>query len=121
MKKEKRYKFKDHSAQVLNDFQVSYGVTNNDMAELMSVSEKTYYNIKQKDKLSPAHADRLLTIQKIYIEGAQVFMTEESFNNWLDTPQYAFDNEKPKEMLSTISGMFEVMNQLGRIKHGILA
>ena len=122
MEEEKMYNFdEDLSPQVLNDFQESYGVTNNDMAVLMSVSEKTYYNIKQKEKLSPVNSDRLLTIQRIYKEGKEVFMSEDSFNDWLDTPQTAFGNIKPKKMLSTITGMFDVMNQLGRIKHGILA
>jgi putative toxin-antitoxin system antitoxin component (TIGR02293 family) len=121
MKEEKTYEFNNIAPSMVSDFQASYGVNNRDMAGLLKISDKTYYNIMQKDKLSPVQADRLMSIQKIYKEGAHVFMDEESFSKWLDTKQYAFNNQKPKELLGTITGMFEVMDQLGRIKHGILA
>lgn len=121
MKKEKPYEFDNIPPSMVSDFQVSYGVTNLGMADLLQVSNKTYYNIMQKEKLSPVQADRLMSIQRVYEEGAQVFMSEERFNKWLETPKSMFDGRKPKDFLNTVTGMFELMDHLGRIKHGILA
>ncbi len=53
--------------------------------------------------------------------GLDVFGDMEKFKLWLDTPNFALGNLKPKELLKDSYGKEMVISELTRINYGILA
>lgn len=109
------------SSNVIKEFEETYQISKKQMASLIGVSEKTYYNLMSENKLDKSRSDRFLQVQKVFEEGRYTLMSENNFKEWLHTPQVVFNNHKPFEMLQTFSGLEAVYEELFRIKHGILA
>jgi len=105
----------------LNDFEVEYKVSKRQMANLLGVSEKTYYNILSDKSIDSSRSDRFLQVHKVFTEGKEVFMSENNFMDWLQSPQSTFGDRKPMNMLQSITGLEAVYSELIRIKHGVLA
>lgn len=91
------------------------------MAFLLNVSDKTLYALLKSKQLDMAHSDRFLMIQSVFQEGAEAFMSVETFRNWLDKPHFYFDKKTPFELLGTINGAEAVRSELIRTKYGILS
>ena len=53
--------------------------------------------------------------------GNEVFGSIDSFKQWMQKPAYGLGNKIPSKILTTISGINLVINQLMRIAHGVLA
>jgi len=106
---------------LLEDFEVKYQLTNKQTANLMGVSQKTYYNLIDEPMMDRERADRFLYINKIFNEGTEAFCGEENFLDWLKTPQPVLDNQKPIDLMSTITGAEAAYGEIIRIKHGVLA
>jgi len=58
---------------------------------------------------------------KLYSRGEEVFGNMEKFREWMNTVLLPFGNKKPKEFLDTSLGIRMILDELGRIEHGILA
>lgn len=57
----------------------------------------------------------------VYERGAGVFESAERFEEWLSMPQAAFGNEVPGDMPGSGEGLERILEELGRIEHGIFA
>ena len=53
--------------------------------------------------------------------GTEVFGSLDQFEQWMDTVLIPFGNKKPKEFLGTPDGLNMILDELGRIEHGVLA
>ncbi len=100
---------------------VAYGIPKSDMASMLGVSDKTFYNIMQKTYLDRERSDRFHFLHQVLESGKDTFGSEEGFTSWMNTPQPTLDGHKPLDMLSSITGANQVLQMLGRIKHGITA
>ncbi len=58
---------------------------------------------------------------ELYNRGIEMFGSLKEFEQWQDTVLLPFGNKKPKEFLSTADGITMILDELGRIQHGILA
>jgi len=113
------YNFNDIKASKVEEAAVIYGINRAQMATLLGVSEKTYYNLMKSETLDKNQGDRFTFIQNILEEGVQTFGDSSNLKDWLNTEQPTMGGQKPVVMMSTINGAQDVLAAITRIKHGI--
>jgi len=92
-----------------------------DFANLIGVSVSTLKRKRQKhERLTSLASDRLYWLAKILSLATFVFGREERAGEWIMTPQFALNNQKPFEMIQTAAGALQVEALLYRIEHGVL-
>jgi len=91
------------------------------LAEILSLSTKSLQRYrKEKDfRFKPIHSEKLIELAEVATFGISVFDTEEQFQLWLNTPNFALGNKKPTELFTNSYGIKLVMEELNRIEHGI--
>jgi putative toxin-antitoxin system antitoxin component (TIGR02293 family) len=55
------------------------------------------------------------------VRGEEVFGEMNLFKEWMNRNLRALGNKKPKEFLDTSIGIHFIMDELGRIEHGVFA
>jgi putative toxin-antitoxin system antitoxin component (TIGR02293 family) len=93
----------------------------NEMASIVHTSDRTLRRYSPNQKLSQDQSERMIEMAKLYSRGEEVFGTMENFKQWMDSILLPFGNKKPKEFLDTSLGIGMIMDELGRIEHGIFA
>ena len=119
----KRYQLAEEGLQthMVREFEVAYGISKHEMADLMGISEKTYYNLLLKDKLDRERSDRFLFIEKIFEEGEETFTSKQNFNRWLRLPHPSLGNQKPIDLLDSLNGAQAVHAEIIRTRHNVLS
>jgi putative toxin-antitoxin system antitoxin component (TIGR02293 family) len=119
----KRYQLAEEGLQtnMVREFEVAYGISKHEMADLMGISEKTYYNLLLKDKLDRERSDRFLFIEKIFEEGEETFIGKQNFNSWLRQPHPSLENQKPIDLLDSLNGAQAVHAEIIRTRHNVLS
>jgi putative toxin-antitoxin system antitoxin component (TIGR02293 family) len=92
-----------------------------EMASIIHTSDRTLRRYTPQQKLSQDQSERMVEMARLYSRGEEVFGTMEKFKEWMDTSLLPFGNKKPKAFLDTSLGIAMIMNELGRIEHGIFA
>jgi putative toxin-antitoxin system antitoxin component (TIGR02293 family) len=92
-----------------------------EMASIVHTSDRTLRRYGPQQKLSQEQSERMIELAKLYSRGETVFGSIEKFKNWMNTTLLPFGNKKPKEYLDTSIGIGMIMDELGRIEHGIFA
>ncbi len=91
-------------------------------AGLLDVSYKTVTRYqKEEKKFSALQSEYILKTIVLFHKGVKVFGNTESFNRWLDKPAYGLGNIIPRAVITTVTGINFVMDELNRIEHGDLA
>jgi len=75
--------------------------------------------IKAKPIFNKRTSEHLIKLAELISRGKEVFENEEKFKRWLNTPIGAFQGKKPIEYIDTITGIEMILDELGRIEHGI--
>ncbi len=117
----KGYNIENHSPSLVQEAASAYGMTKDEMAGILGVSEKTYYNMMKKPLLDQERSDRFSFIHQILKSGEEAFGSKGNFTQWLKTPQGVLDGYIPLDMMSTITGANRVLQIIGRIKFGLTA
>jgi putative toxin-antitoxin system antitoxin component (TIGR02293 family) len=105
----------------LDSLMENTGITINEMAHIIKTSDRTLRRYTPQQKLDPGQSERLIELATLYSRGEDVFGTMEAFKEWMDSNIIALGNKKPKEFLDTSLGIDLLMEELGRIEHGIFA
>ena len=92
-----------------------------EMAAIIHTSDRTLRRYKPQQKLSEEQSERMIQIAKLYSKGEDVFGSINEFRLWMDTQLEPLGNRKPKEYLDTSIGINMLMDELGRMEHGIFA
>lgn len=93
-----------------------------DFALFTHVSEKTIQRrLQNKANFTSAETEKILQIYQISSRGEEVFGHKHKFKEWLNRENYALGGEKPRNLLENAFGIQLVMDELGRIEHGIFA
>lgn len=91
-------------------------------ADLLDVSYKTVTRYQKEDKkFSHLQSEYILKTIVLFHKGVKVFGNTDSFNRWLDKPAYGLGNLIPRTVITTVTGINFVMDELNRIEHGDLA
>ncbi len=92
-----------------------------EMASIIHTSDRTLRRYTAQQRLSPEQSERMVEMAGVYSRGAEVFGSLANFRQWMDSVLLPFGNKKPKELLDTSIGIGMIMDELGRIEHGIFA
>lgn len=102
--------------------QNSFGFTNKEMSHILSISESTYQRrIKTKSTLTQDETEKAVSLSELYAKGVDVFRDEADFETWLQSKIPAMGNQRPTDMLDSMIGRQQVMDELNRILHGIFS
>ena len=115
----KEYRLEEAEISQVKEAALAYNLAREDMANILGVSEKTYYNMMQKPNLDTEKSDRFYFIQQILNSGEEALGSKLSLSKWLKTSQPMLDGYIPLDMMRSITGANRVLQVLGRIKHGI--
>ncbi len=91
-----------------------------ELSTYIHVSAKTLERrLKDNRPLDVDSSDRLVEMAKVFARAAQVMEDGERARRWLFEPSRVLGGVKPLSLLDTSSGVEIVMDELGRIEHGI--
>lgn len=93
-----------------------------DWANYLDISTKSLqrYKAAVNHRFKSIHSERIIEIAEVTKMGLEVFGSQEKFNLWLNTPNYALGKLLPKELLKNSYGKEMVLAELTHINHGIL-
>ena len=96
--------------------------TQKEWSDVLHISERTLQRYsKENSAFSFNVTDRILQIDKIFERGQEVFGSYERFNLWLRENPYMLEGRLSLHSLASFEGINNVLTQIGRIEHGILA
>ncbi len=108
-----------------NDFQkmaAKVNFTQKEWADILHLSERTLQRYSHDNgSFNSGVVDRLRQIRKVIQRGDEVFGSYARFNLWLRGNPYMLEGQLSIHSLASIEGINNVLTQLGRIEHGILA
>jgi len=91
-------------------------------SRFLHLTERTLQRYKKEEKkFEPLQSEKIIEIARLYQSGEDVFGTKIDFENWLNSKNIALGNILPLELLDSSFGIDILMDELGRIEHGILA
>jgi putative toxin-antitoxin system antitoxin component (TIGR02293 family) len=97
-------------------------LTQKEWSDILHISERTLQRYaKDNSTFNFSIIDRILLIDKVFKKGIDVFGNVIDFIRWLKNDPLSIEGELGLHSLASFDGISKVLNQLGRIEHGILA
>ncbi len=88
----------------------------------LHLTERTIQRYKNENKsFEIIQSEKIIELSKMLKKGNEVFGNTDNFKKWLNTAIIALGGVMPKDILDSSFGIDMVMDELGRIEHGILA
>ncbi len=91
------------------------------MAELLPVTERTIQRYKPKQRFNRVVSEQALQIAEVAARGSEVFGDRDKFLSWMKSPNPALGNQTPASLLRSRFGNEVVLDELGRIEHGVIS
>ena len=91
------------------------------MAELLPVTERTIQRYKRKQRFNRVVSEQVLQIAEVAARGDEVFGGRGKFLSWMRSPSPALGNHTPASLLRSRFGTEVVLDELGRIEHGVIS
>jgi len=89
-----------------------------ELCRIIPVSRRTLARFR--GSLLDAHlSDHIYIARKVFERAAEVMESPDNARLWLKTPNYAFRFKRPLEYLSSLTGSLELLDELGRLQHGV--
>jgi uncharacterized protein (DUF2384 family) len=95
------------------------GISQLSLLELMDIIPISIDTYKRKTEFNPPVTEKILEIEEVYRTGLNAF--GDSFHNWMASPNPSIGGTIPKKLLSNSFGVRKLLDEIGRIEHGILA
>jgi putative toxin-antitoxin system antitoxin component (TIGR02293 family) len=92
-----------------------------EIAGYLHITPRTIQRYTDDQVLSQPVSERLVSILEVYNRGYEVFEDPAIFHEWIATPSAIFNNEAPKTYLDNHYGIELILDELGRIEHGLFA
>lgn len=100
----------------------AFNLSNKELATLLDISARSIDRYLKAGKVVRGLvAQRLITLSELYVDGLNTFGSREKFLKWLDSSLPALGQTTPKSFLDTQSGIDLIIQELGKIRHGIFA
>jgi len=87
-----------------------------ELIKILPISIDTY---KRKTVFGPPVSEKILEIQEIYTKGLNAF--GDGFHTWMMANNVALGGIAPKSLLKNSFGVRQLLDQIGRMEHGVLA
>ncbi len=97
------------------------GLSIYELADILEMTDRTLRRYEADEVLNRRLSERALEIAQLYSRGEEVFGDEASFHQWMQTEVPALGHRLPKSFLDTSLGIQMLMDELGRIEHGVFA
>ncbi len=97
------------------------GLTVKEISALLPVTERTIQRYSPEQRFRADVSDHILHVAEVAARGEEVFGDKQRFISWMAQPSAALGNKIPEELLSSRIGTELVLDELGRIEHGIIA
>ncbi len=91
------------------------------MAALLPISGRTIQRYNSRQHFNRAVSEQILQIAEVVAKGVEVFEDKDHFLLWMKQPNVALGNRTPLNLLSSRFGTQMVLDELGRIEHGVLS
>ncbi|WP_157278305.1 type II RES/Xre toxin-antitoxin system antitoxin [Olivibacter sitiensis] len=89
-------------------------------AEVLHISDRTLQRyIKDEKPFEGLYAEHLMQIQLLAQKSAAIFASPATFKEWLMHPKNILGNELGFSSLKSFWGVKLLLNELGRIEHGV--
>ncbi len=95
-------------------------LSTDELSASLHITPRALHGYAPSDLLKPRIAERALALAQLYARGFEV-MGKERFLRWMDQYHMALGKKKPKQLLDTHFGIQLLLDELGRIEHGLLA
>ena len=100
----------------------SSAYTIKEWSRFLHLTERTIQRYKkEKRTFEPLQSERIIEISKLQLKGIEIFGSRANFEEWMNSKIIALGNIRPMELLDSSFGIDMLMDELGRIEHGILA
>ena len=118
----KQIKIKDITFNDFKKIAEKTDFTQKEWSEILHISERTLQRYaKENTVFGFSVADRILQVNKVFERGLEVFGSYAKFNLWLRGDPYMLEGRLSLLSLASIEGINNILTQIGRIEHGILA
>lgn len=94
------------------------GATNEQMAEYIGVSFRTYQRRAQRGRLEDAESAKVEMLDALLDLGERVLGSEAQAREWLTSQILSLGGERPIDLLETVKGYERVKNKLLQIEYG---
>lgn len=91
------------------------------LAGLLPVSERTLQRYSQKQRFGLEVSEHIILIARVLKRAEEVFGDIESVKYWMNNPNLSLGNQPPVSLLDTSFGAELLMDELGRIEHGVIS
>ncbi len=91
------------------------------IAQLLPVTERTIQRYTPDKPFNPIVSEQILQIAEVAAKGSEVFDSKDKFLSWMNLPNKALDNKTPMSLLKSKFGTELVLDELGRIEHGVFS
>ncbi len=91
------------------------------IARLLPVSERTLHRHMGSKLFNRLVSEQVLHIAEVAARGTEVFGDREKFLGWLKQPSAALASKIPLELLDSRFGAYIILDELGRMEHGIFS
>jgi putative toxin-antitoxin system antitoxin component (TIGR02293 family) len=105
----------------LDTLMLKTGLSIYELADILEVTDRTLRRYSPGDVLNKRLSERALEIAKLYSRGEEVFGDTYTFSRWMNAEIPALGHRVPKSFLDTSIGIQMLMDELGRIEHGVFA
>lgn len=92
-----------------------------DLVALLPVTERTLQRYTPQQPLSRMISEHILQLAEVAARGVEVFGDKATFLTWLHHPNMALGHHTPISLLNSRFGAEMVLDELGRLEHGIVA
>lgn len=92
------------------------------MAELLPITERTIQRYSLKDHFfNRVTSEQILKLAEVTARGVAVFDNKDKFLSWMNQPHAALANRTPMNLFSSRFGTEMILDELGRIEHGLFS
>ena len=95
--------------------------TMSQMAALLPVTERTIQRYAPRKPFNRVVSEQILQIAEVAARGAEVFEDRDKFLAWMDHPNRALADKTPLSLLNSRFGSEMLLDELGRIEHGVFS
>jgi putative toxin-antitoxin system antitoxin component (TIGR02293 family) len=97
------------------------GLSIYELADILEMTDRTLRRYDSDEVLNKRLSERALEIAQLYHRGEEVLGDAASFHQWMQTEIPALGHQVPKSFLDTSIGIQMLIDELGRIEHGVFA
>ena len=108
---------KDALLRLVKYLNISIGL----MADLITITERTIQRYDREKSFNRMVSEQILQIAEVAAKGTNVFGDKEKFLLWLKQPNKALAGKTPINLLNSRFGTEMILDELGRIEHGVFS